>query len=339
MVHSPLHAPARPSLSCETPELGENRRDFLKKAGLCSMAGGLLAAMDVFSSASAEEEAVSQTVSEHRRRTTHDPSVFELPRWTPDKTGAFNLADPLDNHFAWAKVQANLAGEYSWLAQYGWILIAPPNEPAYPFLGRIALAKIFVTPTNESFAANIGEHDYMIWGTFTTIHVDPRTFEPVDRILNPYTGKVIDVPTLHYADNLVFRLGQSIVVPGVDPAFYTQPWDADGGFSQHFIDAGDEISYTVLGAAQKSGPHQPRCDVGFWSAKRSELMNPRLRAIDIRRDYSVIQKMSEYQWYGAEAGDEAQLFAHLTGAKVHDQRKLPGFVKTLILDRFASRFA
>ena len=35
----------------------------------------------------------------------------------------------------------------------------------------------------------------------------------------------------------VYRLNQSIIVPGVAPAFYRQPWDEEGGFSQHKIDA------------------------------------------------------------------------------------------------------
>lgn len=314
------------------------RRGFLAKAGLASAVGGLIAAQDILSSASAKEKVISQTVSEHARPTTHDPSVFKLKRWTPTKTGNFNLADPLDNHYAFAKVQANLAGEYTWLAQYGWIIIAPPNEPAFPFLGRVTVAKVFATPTSEEYAPKVGDHDYMIWGTFTTTHVDPRNFEPVEKILNPYTGNVIDVPTLHYADKLVIRLGQSIVVPGIDPAFYTQPWDAEGGFSQHFIDAGDEISYTVLGSQQESGPHQPRCDVGYWTAKRRDLMDSSLRAINVRRDYSVIQKMTEYPWYGAEAGDPAQLLVHLTGVKTHDTQELPSFVKSLILDRFSERY-
>ena len=62
----------------------------------------------------------------------------------------------------------NLSGDYYWLAQYGWILICPPGEPAYPFLGRLTLAKVLVTPTDPSWAPDVGEFDYTIWGTFTT---------------------------------------------------------------------------------------------------------------------------------------------------------------------------
>jgi len=53
-----------------------------------------------------------------------------------------------DNCFAFAKAQANLSGDYYWLAQYGWILICPPGEPAYPFLGRLTLAKVLFAPTD-----------------------------------------------------------------------------------------------------------------------------------------------------------------------------------------------
>lgn len=336
---SPTTAPEMPELQGDT--LSASRRGFLGGLGGAALGlGGLLQASDVFSMAEeAQDEAINQTVSEHARSETLPEFGWDLPRWKPTRTGAFNLADPRDNHFAFAKVQANLAGEYTWLAQYGWILICPPGEPAFPFLGRLTLGKIFVTAADEQWAPDAGEDDYTMWAVFTTTHVDPRTFEPVSRKLNPYTGKTIDVPTINYADRLSYRYGQSIVVPGVDPAFYTQPWDADGGFSQHFIDAGSEVTYTVLGSSQHKGPHQPRCDVGFWTVSRDELMNPSLRSIDTQRNYSVIQKITEYGWYGAPAGDPAQLLVHLTGLKTQNPARLPSFIKTLVLDRFRERFS
>jgi len=294
---------------------------------------------DLFAAEAEAEKAINQTVSEHARAETLPDWAYGLPRFRPAKTGGYDLRDPVDNHYAFAKAQANLAGETSWLAQYGWIVIAPPGEPAFPFLGRLTLIKVFLTPTEEKYAPNVGEHDYMAWGTFTTTHVDPRTFEPVSKTVNPYIGREIDVPTLHYADKLVYRVGQSIVVPGVDPAFYDQPWDRAGGYSQHFIDAGTDISYTVLGSAQKPGPHQPRCDVGFWTVQREALMDPKRLAIPTRRDYSVIQKMTEYAWYGAPAGDPAQLLVHLTGMKTDDPAQLPSFIKTHVLERFPDRFS
>ena len=315
-----------------------NRRDFIKGAAAFSGGAMLLNSDDVFAMAEKNEKAVSQTVSEHARPTTHPADAFDLPRWKPEKTGAYNLADPADNHFAFAKAQANLAGEYSWLAQYGWILIAPIDKASYPFLGRVTLVKVFVTAADESMIENPGPDDYVLWGTFTTTHVDPRTFEPVTRILNPYTGKMIDAPTFHYADRLAYRFGKSIVVPGVDPAFYEQPWDRDGGFSQHYINAGDDISYTVLGAAQAPGPQQPRTDVGFWTVSRDDLMNASKRSIDTRRDYSAIQKISEYSWYGVPRGDPGQLLVHLTGLKTQNIARLPDLVKTAVLEPNRKRF-
>jgi hypothetical protein len=317
------------------------RRRFLGGLGGTLLgAGSLLQSGDVFSMAEeAQDQAINQTVSEHARSENLPEFGLALPRWMPAQTGGFDLSRPLDNHFAFAKVQANLAGQYSWLAQYGWILICPPGKPAFPFLGRLTLAKVFVTAADEQWAPGATENDYTMWAVFTTTHVDPRSFEPVSRLRNPYTGQMIDVPTIHYADRLSYRFGQSIVVPGVDPAFYTQPWDAEGGFSQHFIDAGHEVTYTVLGSSQHDGPHQPRCDVGFWTVSRDELMNPSLRAIDTQRNYSVIQKITEYAWYGAPAGDPAQLLVHLTGLKTQNIARLPSFIRTHVLERFRERFA
>ena len=60
-----------------------------------------------------EEEGgkVNQTVSEHARRKSLPADAFDLPRWVPEQTGPYDLGDPYDNHFAFAKAQANLSGE------------------------------------------------------------------------------------------------------------------------------------------------------------------------------------------------------------------------------------
>lgn len=317
----------------------QGRRGFLAGAAGLAGAGMLVNTDDVFAMADkAEKDIINQTVSEHARAETLPKDAFDLPRWKPKKTGNYNLANPDDNHIAFAQAQGALSGDYAWLAQYGWICVCPPGKAPYPFLGRLTLVKVFLTSAEYVDVEDTGPDDYAIWGTFTTTHVDPRTFEPVTRLRNPYTGKMIDAPTIQYADKLTYRKGKSIVVPGVDPAFYTQPWDRDGGFSQHYIDAGDQITYTVLGAAQKDSAQQPRLDVGFWSVQRDALMDPTQTAIETRRDYSVIQKMSEYAWYGAPRGDEAQILVHLTGLKTSNIARLPKPVVDHVLRPNRKRF-
>ena len=113
------------------------RRKFLRAAGLGHGFAGLIRAQDVFSMAQEEDEAVHQTVSDHARRESLPKEAFDLSRWMPDHTGPYDLNDPYDNHFAFAKAPANLSGDYYWLVQYGWILIRSPGEPAYPFLGQL----------------------------------------------------------------------------------------------------------------------------------------------------------------------------------------------------------
>ena len=110
-------------------------RKFLGVAGFGLGFAELTRNQDVFSMA--QDEAVHQTVSEHAHRERLPEDVFDLPGWVPDYAGPYDLNDPYDNHFAFAKAQANLSGDYYWLAQYGWILRCPPGEPAYPFLGRL----------------------------------------------------------------------------------------------------------------------------------------------------------------------------------------------------------
>lgn len=314
-----------------------NRRALLGGMGLA--AASPFAFSESFAKGIADPELIQQTKSEHARPESHPKEVFNLPRWKPKMTGNFDLTKVRDNHFAFAKAQVNLAGEYSWFAQYGWNIIAPPGKPAYPFLGRMKLGKLFVTPTEVGSVPDVGPDDYTIWATHSEAFFDPRTFEPIERILNPHTGKMIDIPVIHYADRIVFRLGKPYAVPGVNPDFYAQQWDRDSGFSQHYIDVGDEVTYTFLGASQFDGPHQPRCDVGFWTVKTAELMDPKVMTIDCRRDYSVIQRMSEYKLYGAPKGDQAQIFGHTTGIKTESLARVPELVKKGILYRFQDRFA
>lgn len=322
----------------ETQQPSLSRRSMIAGAAGIGAASFLVQPEEVLAETSGKGKKINQSVSEHARPESLDKDAFKLPRWIPSRVGGFDLQDPYDNHFAFAKVQANLEGTYSWLAQYGTILLCPPGEPAFPFLGRLTLVKVFVTAAEYADVPKTGPDDYVMWGTMTTTHVDPRTFEPVSKLMNPYTGKMMEAPTIHYADRLAYRLGKSIIVPGVDPKFYEQPWDRDGGFSQHYVDAGDEVSYSVLGAAQKPGPMQPRVDYSFWSVKRDDLMNPSKRSIDTRRDYSALQKVSEYSWYGVPKGDDAQLLVHLTGLKTQNIARLPSVVKANILQKERSRF-
>lgn len=325
-----------------TPDKDPSRRSFLRGMAVASGAVMLTQHQDVFAmmqndQASAKDSTV-QAVSEHARANTLPPEAFDLPRWIPDRTGAFDLSDPLDNHYAFAKVQANLAGEYSFGTQYGLLFLAPPGVPAYPWLGKVTFTQLFVTPADSDFVPNHSEHDYVMWGTFNQVYVDPRTFKPIERIYNPYLDRTIDVKSVDYADRLAYRFGQSIIVPGVDPEFYDQPWDRDGGYSQHFIDTGHEISYGVLGSAQQPGPQQPRIDYAFATAKISDLQDPSKRSIDARRDYTSLMKLSEYPWMGAELGDQAQILQHTTGIKTQNPAHLPKFIKPLILDRFPGRY-
>lgn len=286
------------------------------------------------------ENAVVQQLSEHARATSLPAEAHNLPRWLPKHTGPYNLSRPLDNHYAFAKVQANLAGEYSWLCQYGQVLLAPLGQPAFPWLAKVMLAQIFVTPANNAIVPNeeLSEHDYVLWGTFNQVYLDPRTMQPIDRVLNPYTGKVVDIPSVDYADRLTMRLSRRLIVPGVDPQFYDQPWDRDGGYSQHFIDTGNEVAYMVLGASQQPGPHQPRVDIAHWTSTHEEIMDPGKRSIDCKRDYTSLMYAAEYPWMGVKRGDPAQIVTHLSGLKTQNTARLPDFVKPLVLDRFKGRF-
>jgi hypothetical protein len=302
--------------------------------GLVYVTGG-----DLFAATDAPDKKINQSASEHARPTSHPPESRKIPRWKPGQSRRFDLAKPLDNHYAFAKTQANLVGTDSWLCEYGWVLFCPPGKPAFPILGRVFLARVFVTAPSKEMAPDTDEHSYVMWGTMSKVHVDPRTFEPVSKILNPYTGRMMETPVVHYADRLLYRVGKSIVVPGVDPAFYDQPWDRDGGYSPHHVDAGGETSFTVLGASQQAGAHQPRLDSAYWTVKTAELLDPAIRTIDTRRAYSAVMKATEYAWYGVEKGDQAQLMVNSTGIKTEDPARLPGMVRKLVLERFPERFA
>ena len=79
-------------------------------AGLVLGFAGLIHMHDVFSMAQEGNKAVHQTVSEHTRRESLPADAFDLPRWVPDHAGPYDLSDPYDNHFTFAKARANFWG-------------------------------------------------------------------------------------------------------------------------------------------------------------------------------------------------------------------------------------
>ena len=95
------------------------RRKLLISAGLSLGFAGLMRTQDVLSMGDEEDAKIHQTASEHARKESLPKDAFDLPRWMPEHTGPYDLSDPFDNHFAFAKAQANLSGDYYWLAQYG----------------------------------------------------------------------------------------------------------------------------------------------------------------------------------------------------------------------------
>lgn len=321
-----------------------DRRSFMKRSAIGAAGMMLMQPKDAMAGAFKKEkdqiEQLHIAKSEHVRPNMHADEIFELPRWLPSKKGNYNLNDPDDNFYAWAKCHAGLMGEYNWLNKFGWICFAPPGIPAYPFLGRMTVGKYFCSPASAdpTITDDHGPDDYITWAVFATIHVDPRTFKPLDKIYNPYTDKTIDLPEILYADRLMYRKGKSIVVPGIPQEFYNQPWDEDGGYSQHYIDSGQDVAYTVLGSSQHDGAHQPRIDIGFWNVDRKELMDASNPSIECRRDYSATMKASEYPWYGVEEGDQSQLVIHMTGKKVHSLDRVHPMLKTHVIDRFPERF-
>lgn len=332
-----LNGEARAAMKESLPR-GNGRRQFL--GGALAIAGGLsfLSPPDARAmKESGKKQTEKLQVSEHARPTEIDPEAYDRPRYIRDQTGPYDLSNPFDNHFAWLKTNHNLGGHLDWFAQFGWIMLCPPGEAPYPFLGRISLGQAHLTEADPDLVPNAGPHDALAWSSFTTLHVDPRTLQPVDELRNPYTGEFMDLSPIKYADRLAVRLGQSIVVPGVDPKFYEQPWDRENGFSQHFYDAGDEIVYTVLGAAQKPGPLQPRLDVAHWNVTRKDLMDPTKRAIHCRRTYAAVFKASEYAFTTVPMGDETQMFVQTQGVRTSNLAMVPAPVHYL-LHNFKDRY-
>lgn len=314
------------------------RRQMLGGAGVLAAGLAMMSAPDARAmTQSGKKQKKKAQVSEHARAESIDPASYELPRFISDKTGPYDLDDPLDQHYAWLKANHNLGGYIDWYAQFGWIMLCPPGEAPYPFLGRISLGQSHLTPADPSIIPDVGPHDVMSYATFTTMHVDVRTLNVVDEIRNPYTGEYMDLSPIKYADSLATRFQKSILVPGVDPKFYEQPWDRENNFNQHFYDAGEDIAYTVLGAAQKPGPMQPRLDTAFWNVKRKDLMDPRKKAIDCVRNYAAVFKASEYAFTTVPMGDETQMFVQTQGMRSVNSALIPKPCRYL-MNNFPERY-
>ena len=111
--------PIAETLKASTGLLG-SRRTLLKGMALLGGGAAMMQPYDLMAMAPQQdmvnhgqkstEDATIQQLSEHARPTALPEEAYQLPRWIPDFAGPYDLRRPLDNHYAFAKVQASLAG-------------------------------------------------------------------------------------------------------------------------------------------------------------------------------------------------------------------------------------
>ncbi|MEM1261402.1 MAG: hypothetical protein AAGH76_03320 [Pseudomonadota bacterium] len=306
----------------ESPE----RRDILKSvsavAGLTALAGALGPTRPALAQAAAGDTLPNGLP---RSSLTAEPAVVDFDR-------PLDLSNLSDAWYAKIKATNNLRGAKSYVAMFSRGYLCPQGTPAQPTFGHCGLwTWQLQVPTQEEFPD--ARPDSMVQrALYTGVILDPYTFEPVDEIKNPVTGKTVAVEDSTFAMNFLLH-----------PQGGGRDRDNERFFNTEtrkeipHVRFGDEVSFVLAGIFQGEGKYQPRTDSSWWSTNYNDLIDPGKHFVDTRYNFTGIMRAWERKWLGIEKPDMTQLLWSVEGKKFNDVGKMPEMIEKYVLEKYPDR--
>lgn len=314
-----------------------DRRSLLSRFGAAGVMGSMIGA-------SAMPQALA---GDGVKQGVHVGST-KLPKFFGDKQGApgiidirppFDLSDPVQKWAAVMKITSNLVGVKSYVPIITRAFILPENQPAIPVYGHMGFwTWMLQKPDPEEFPdAEEGQLVQRALYTGRTVH--PWTYEPVDELLNPITGKMVKTEPsagaatfmitpakgLDYYDRETFGSRDDYVAEAIK----------NGGAP--FIRNNDKISALLADIHRGEGDHQPRGDTSFWTVNYNDLMDPDTPLIKTDYSLSGIQRARVQTWLGLEEDDQTQLMWGLKGEKVFSVDDFPEQIREWAISEHPDR--
>ncbi len=244
----------------------------------------------------------------------------------------FDLDDPIGNWHAVMKVATSLVGSRTYVSSYQRNFICPVGKSPMPFFAGCGAWTHQLVEAPSELLKGVPPGTLMQLALYTGVVLDPWTFKPVKQVLNPYTGKMVEVEDSVYAESY-------LVYPGGGMTSLERPEALDDRTArpQPYLRSGKKISFNLAALFSGDGPHQPRMDASWWTVNYDDLMNPSVADVDADYSWAGLHHARDKKWWGVDQSDGAQMLANVHGTVAKHPSRIEPIVQEYVFSKYPER--
>lgn len=281
-----------------------------------------------------EKEKKSGDFNAYDRMRQFDNGELDGKPWVSKKFGNFDLDDPVDNNLAKLKMTNNLLGKRTYIPMIVRMHLARENVPGGLLFGTAGMFTWQLQEPDPVEFPDAPEGTVVSRSMFTSRYLDPETMEPVDKLLNPYNGTMMEIEDNNFAENF-------LIYPKGGAKFVEEPQFADDDPSKPKLSNmkkwGDDLILFQGGVYSKPGNHQPRFTENMWRCNYNDVMDPNKTLIDMSYAFAGANKAYEKPWAGYAEDDHDLLIDLAIGKKVHSVEDIPEFHRRVMVSKYPDR--
>lgn len=318
-----------------TPQVDQGEVDPIRRLFVGALGSSvLLAACATGTRLHAQDKKEDETFNAYNRMRDFKKGEFDGTPWVAPKTGNFDLSVPEENALAKLKMTNNLVGRRTYIPMIARMHLAREHVPGGLLFGIAGMFTWQLQVPDPAEFPDLPEGTIVSRSMFTSRYLDPETMEPVDRLTNPYNGKMMEVEDNIFAENfLLYPKGGARFVE--EPQFTND--DPEKPNLALFKKWGDELVLFLGGVYSKPGTHQPRFTENIWRSDYSDVMDPEKTLIDMNYSFAGANKAYEKPWAGYTEADSDLLIDLAVGKKVHSVGAIPDFHKRVVIEKYPDR--
>ena len=319
-----------------------DQHDPVRRSMLAAIGGtlGILAGSGLRPLSGQEEEEDSQgayqdgVFNSYYRPKNFENNEMDGRPWIAPETGDFDTRDPWHNRLARMKMTNNLSGSRTYVPMLIRKVLARHDQPGGVLLGSAAMFTWQLQVPDPNEFPDAPEGSMVMRTVYTALYLDPKTMEPVERLVNPFNGVMMELEDyLSIETFLLYPTGGSRLVQ--EPEFMDD--DPDAPRLTLIKRWGDDAVLFMGGVYSEPGLHQPRFTELQWRCSHADLMNPEKDRIESNYSFTGISKAYEKPWTGYGYEDGEMLVDSAIGTKVHSVEDIPDYHKRVLVEKYPDR--
>jgi hypothetical protein len=296
----------------------------------------LLASVGLLAAGLAHRAAAQEAASSTSLPPSFKSGFATGPKGIIEARAPFDLANPRENWYALMKTTNNLVGARTYVPMFLRAFLCPQGTAGFPIYTSFGMWTWQLEAPDPAKFDDLRPGDVIQRAMYTGVICDPWTFQPVQSIRNPYTGKTVEVRDSLFAESwLLLSGGRGF--RGVDRPGFRATDEERAKRGTPYVRFGEDTAFNIAGILQGEGPLQPRVDGSFWTVRHADLMDPRKDLIEATYCFAGISRARERKWLGLADDDPSQLLFNTQGRKVHSLDRIPQAVKDTVLRKYPDR--